>query len=172
VSARPSSEKEVGVYETDYALTIRTAAPLDAVWDELHTLERLLEHTPTVSSFEVDPGGGHASFTGSLVRWPASWRSLPGRAEIVAAEPERRLEWIVTIPDVQLRFAGTFELDPVAAEETNLTYSGVLRCDHRLASRLGRVLAVILESSMDALATRTASRAARRTAAAHALAEA
>ena len=157
------------MYETDHALSFRAAAPIDIVWDELHTLERLLENIPTISSFEVDADGRHASFTGALTRWPASWRALPGQAEITSSEPPRRLELTLTVPEVGLHFVGTFELASVAAEETNLTYRGELRCDHPLAARLRHVLTGILETHMDALATRIASRAARRTAAAHAL---
>jgi carbon monoxide dehydrogenase subunit G len=157
------------VYETDYALTLRAAAPLDTVWDELGALERVLENIPTISSFEVDVDGQHASFTGALTRWPASWRSLPGQVEITSSEAPRRLELTMTVPDVGLHFVGTFELDPVAAEETNVSYRGELRCDDPLVARLRHVLTGILESHIHALATRIASRAARRTAAAHAL---
>lgn len=157
------------MFETDYALTLRAAAPLDTVWDELHTLERLLENVQTISSFEIEADGRHASFTGALTRWPASWRSLPGQAEITSTERPRRLGLTLTVPEVALQFVGTFELDPVAAEETNITYRGELHCEHPLAARLRHVLTGILETHMDALVTRIASRAARRTAAAHAL---
>jgi hypothetical protein len=160
------------VYETDYTLIVRAAAPLDIVSDELGTLERVLQNIPTVSSFEVDPDGRHASFTGALTRWPASWRSFPGQAEIASSEPSRRLEFTVTVPDVGLRFVGTFELDFVEAEETKLTYWGVLRCNHPLVAHLKHVLTGILETHIHAVATRIASRAARRTAAAHALGQA
>jgi hypothetical protein len=66
----------------------------------------------------------------------------------------------VTVLDVGLYFVGTFELDPVAAEETNLTFQGELRCDHPLAGRLRHVLTGILETHIDAVATRIAARAA------------
>ena len=160
------------MYETDYAVTLRTAASAGAVWDELRTLERLFENMSTVSSYEVDADGHGATFLGALTRWPAAWRSLPGRAEVVASEPPGRVVWSVTIPDIDLHFVGTFELAPVAAEETNLTYSGVLCCGHRLSGRLGRVLEGVLEAYMDDLVTRIASRAARRAAAEQALADA
>jgi hypothetical protein len=89
-----------------------------------------------------------------------------------ANDEPRRLEWAVTVPDVDLHFTGTFELEPVAADETKLTYRGVLQCGDRHAGRLRNSLAEILERHMDGLATRIASRAARRTAAAQALADA
>ena len=46
------------MYETEYTLIVRAAAPLDIVWDELGMLERVLQNIPTVSSFEVDPEAG------------------------------------------------------------------------------------------------------------------
>jgi len=157
------------VYETDYDLTIRTRAPVETVWDELRTLERLLENTPTVSSFSVDDDGRHASLVGGLTRWPVAWRSLAAEAEIVEVDPPHRLDWTLTVAELDLRFAGTFELTPVSAEETNLTYRGSLRCGDSPVCLLRHVLAGILEGHMEALATRLATRAARRTAAEQAL---
>jgi carbon monoxide dehydrogenase subunit G len=170
--ARSYAMRSSGVFEADHCVMIRARASVEAVWEELCDLDRLLGQISTVSSYEVEANGRQGSFVGALTRWPAAWRALPGRAEVIASEPPRRLTWTVAIPDIDFHFTGTFELDAVAAEETNLTYSGVLRCGHRLALRLGSVFAGILEAYMDALATGVASRAARRAAAARALADA
>lgn len=155
--------------ETDYETRIRTQAPVEAVWEEIHPLERLLTGIPTVTSSKISTDGQRASITGGMARWPPSWRQLEATAEVIEAVAPERLRWAITIPSLDWHFDGTFELAPVASDETNITYRGVLRCGHPLASRLRHVVVGVLETHVQDLAARAGRRAANRTLAERAL---
>lgn len=147
----------------------RVEASAATVWEELWPLDHLLENVRTISSFEVSPDGLRASASGGLAEWPVMWRKATGTAEVVEARTAEVLRWTMTIPSLQLDFDGTFELAPAGAVETNLVYRGVLRCADPYAGRLRHVLSGLLEYHLESVASRVATRAARRTSAARAL---
>jgi uncharacterized membrane protein len=147
----------------------RVEAPADTLWEELWPLDHLLENVRTISSFEVSPDGRRASASGGLAQWPVMWREATGTAEVVEALTAEVLRWSMVIPSPELEFEGTFELTPAGAGETNLVYRGVLRCGDPHAGRLRHVLCGLLEYHLETVASRVATRAARRTSAARAL---
>jgi hypothetical protein len=99
---------------------------------------------------------------GGLSRWPPAWRQLEATAELLEAVAPERLRWSVTIPSLDWYFEGIFELTPVASNETNITHRGVLRCGHRLVSRLPHFAEGVLETHVEDLASRAGARAAKR----------
>jgi carbon monoxide dehydrogenase subunit G len=152
----------VSVLETDYETMVRAEAPVEAVWEEIHPLEVLIAGVPTITDAQISPDGRQASITGGLSRWPPAWRSLEARAELIEAATRERLRWTVTIPSLEWHFEGTFQLAPVASDETNITYRGVLQCGHPLASRLPHLMVGVLETHVQDLASRAGRRAANR----------
>ena len=142
---------------------VRTAAPVQAVWDEISPLDHLLENVATITSWECCGDGTRASIVGWFARRPRVWNSLAGTAEVVEAVTPERLRWIVTVPTLELMSEGTFELTPLGLDETALTYRGVLRCGDRYAGCLRHVLTGVLEGHLESVAARVATRAERRT---------
>jgi hypothetical protein len=152
----------VNVLETEYEVTVRTEAPAEAVWEEIHPLEVLMAGVPTITEAKISPDGRQASLIGGLSRWPPAWRQLEATAELLEAVAPERLRWSVTIPSLDWYFEGTFELAPVASNETNITHRGVLRCGHPLVSRLPHFAEGVLETHVEDLASRAGARAAKR----------
>ena len=157
--------------ELSYEVTVRTEAPLGAVWDELCTLDRLLGHVPAISSVELDADGLTGSFTFVLSRLGRVWKVLETKAVVTEATPTS-LQWTLQTPSVEWEFVGTFELEPVGTDETTLTYRGTMRFSDRYAGPLQPIHAVVLEKHLDTLASRIAGRAARHTLAERTLGEA
>lgn len=116
--------------QTEYTFTVRAQAPADAVWDDIRSLDRLLENLPNISGLELDADGQQARFFGGLARWPASWRALAARAELLDCEAPRYIEWAVEVPALEGRLLG----------DLTLTYKAYLGCANRHACRLRCVL--------------------------------
>ena len=149
--------------EVSYEVTVRTEAPVDAVWDEVSTLDRLLGHVPAISSVELGPDGMTGSFTFVLSRLGRLWKRLETRATVTEVTPPGRLQWRLETPSLEWDFAGTFELTTVATDETTLVYRGTMRFSDRYAGPLQPIHAEVLEEHLDTLANRIAARAARHT---------
>ena len=157
------------MFEHEFESGSRAGAAAATVWDELWPLEHLIENVRTISSYEVAVDGDRATFTGGLSRWPALWREAAGTAELIEAVPRERLRWRVVIPTLEFEFTGSFELTPAGTQETNLVYRGALLCADPCAGRLRHVLTGLLETHLESVAERVATRASRRTSAARAL---
>lgn len=152
--------------EVSYEVTVRTEAPIAAVWDELRTLDRLLGHLPGISSVDLEPDGTTGSFTFVLSRLGRVWKQVEAQAAVTEAAEPRRLRWTMDIPAMEWEFDGTFELTPVGAGETALVYRGTMAFSDRYAGPLQPIQPDVLEEHLETLAARIAGRAAR-----HALAE-
>lgn len=148
--------------EVSYEVTVRTEAPVAAVWDELSALDRLLGHMPAISSVELGADGTTGSFTFVLSRLGRLWQRVETRAIVTEVTPQR-LQWTLQIPSLEWEFRGSFELSPVGADETTLVYRGTMRFSEASTGPLHRIHAEILEEHVETLANRIAGRAARRT---------
>jgi carbon monoxide dehydrogenase subunit G len=149
--------------EVSYEVMVRTEAPVEAVWDEVSTLDRLLGHVPAISSVELGPDGMTGSFTFVLSRLGRLWKRLETRATVTEVTPPSRLQWRLETPSLEWDFAGTYELTPVGTDETTLVYRGTMRFSDRYAGPLQPIHAEVLEEHLDTLANRIAARAARHT---------
>jgi len=158
--------------EVSYEVTVRTEAPVAAVWDELSTLHRLLGHVPGISAVQPDADGMTGSFTFVLSRLGRVWKRLETTAVVTEVTPPARLQWRLDTPSLEWEFAGTFELSPVGSDETTLVYRGTMRFSDRYAGPLQPIHAEVLEEHLDTLVNRIAGRAARHTLAARTLGEA
>ncbi len=158
--------------EVSYEVTVRTEAPVAAVWDELSALDRLLGHMPAISSVELGADGTTGSFTFVLSRLGRVWQRVETRAVVIEVTPPQRLQWTLQIPSLEWDFVGTFELSPVGADETTLVYRGTMRFSEVSTGPLHRIHAEVLEEHLETLANRIAGRACRRTMAERTLGEA
>ena len=158
--------------EVSYEVTVRTEAPVAAVWDELSALDRLLGHMPAISSMHLDADEMTGSFTFALSRLGRVWQRVETRAVVTKVSPPRRLRWMLQIPSLEWEFVGTFELSPVGADETTLVYRGMLLFSDRSTGPLQPVHREVLEEHLETLANRIAGRAARHTLAERTLGEA
>jgi carbon monoxide dehydrogenase subunit G len=158
--------------EVSYEVTVRTEAPVAAVWDELSTLDRLLGHMPAISSVELGPDGMTGSFTFALSRLGRVWQRVETRAVVTEVTPPRRLQWTLQIPSLEWEFAGTFKLSPVGSDETTVAYRGTMRFSDRSTGPLHPIHGEVLEEHLATLANRIAGRAARHTLAERTLGEA
>jgi hypothetical protein len=149
--------------EESYQVTVRTEAPIVAVWDELSTLDRLLGHVPAISSMELGGDGRTGSFRFVLTRLGGVWKRVEAEAALTEVTEPRRLRWTLEMPSMEWGFDGTFELSPIGADETTLVYRGTMRFSDRYAGPLQPIHAEVLEEHLETLATRIAGRAARRT---------
>jgi len=149
--------------EVSYEVTVRTEAPVDAVWDEVSTLDRVLGHVPAISSVEFGADGMTGSFTFVLSRLGRVWNRFETIAIVTEVTPPGRLQWRLDTPSLEWEFVGTFELSPIGTDETTLVYRGTMRFSDRYAGPLQPIHAEVLEEHLDTLANRIASRAARHT---------
>lgn len=148
--------------EADHTRSVRVAAPIDMVWDELGSLDRLMKQIPEVAYVRLEPDGRTAHITTSLAWGPISWKFA--NVSLAVSRPPHQLQWCVHASSLQLDFEGTFDLAPAAVRnETLLTYRGSLRCRHRLLSRLRGALASSLEGHVNSLTERLAVLAAQHT---------
>jgi len=158
--------------EVSYGVTMRTAAPVAVVWEELSTLDRLLGHLPGISSVVLGADGTTGSFTFFLSRLGRVWKRVEASAALIEGGEPRLLRWKVETPSMEFQFDGTFELTPVGADETTLVYQGTMRFSDRYAGPLDPLHADVLEEHLETVAGRIAGRAARRIRAEQALGEA
>lgn len=158
--------------EVSYEVTVRTEAPVAAVWDELSALDRLLGHMPAISSVELGADARTGSFTFVLSRFGRVWQRVETRAVVTDVVPPRRLQWTLQIPSLQWEFVGNFELSPVGSDETTLVYRGTMRFSDLSTGPLHPIHVEVLEEHLDTLASRIAGRAARHTLAERTLGEA
>jgi carbon monoxide dehydrogenase subunit G len=149
--------------EVSYEVTVRIEAPVDTVWDEVSTLDRLLGHVPAISSVQLGADGMTGSFTFVLSRLGRLWKRLETRAVVTEVTPPRSLQWRLETPSLEWEFVGTFELSPVGTDETTLVYRGTMRFSDRSAGPLHPIETDVLEEHLDTLANRIAGRAARHT---------
>jgi carbon monoxide dehydrogenase subunit G len=155
--------------ELNDAVTVRTPAPVAAVWEELSTLDRLLGHLPGIASVVLGGDGTTGSFTFFLSRLGRVWKRVEASASLIEVAGPRLLRWRVETPSLEFEFDGTFELEPVGSHETAVTYRGTMRFSDRYAGPLDPLGADVLEEHLEVVAGRIAGRAARHVAAEQAL---
>jgi carbon monoxide dehydrogenase subunit G len=129
--------------ERQYDTTLRIEAPLDAVWEEIRTIDRILKRAPEVDEFELEPDG-RATWRGRFVSGRFH-RDVIGRAEIVDLAEGRNVTYTTTIPTLEARFNGIFALAPGGEDVTVMGYRGAFVCRHRFAWLMRQPLTAILE---------------------------
>jgi carbon monoxide dehydrogenase subunit G len=147
--------------EVSYEVTMRTDAPVAAVWDELCTLDRILRHLPGISTVELGTDGTTASFTFVLSRLGRVWKRLEAHAAVTELVAPRCLRWRIETPSLEWDFDGIFDLVPVGTAATTLAYRGTMCFSDRYTGPLQPIHADVLEEHLETLASRIASRAAR-----------
>jgi uncharacterized membrane protein len=148
------------VLEADHETTVRVMAPIEGVWEEIRTIDRLLAFMHRVERFEAQPDGRTARVWSRLAWGPLDWE-LEGSVALTEAVTPRRLAWSGVIPRLGLTVEGVLELAPGAHDETVLCYRAALRCDHHLVARLEGVLTAGLEDHVETFTARVATLAAQ-----------
>lgn len=151
--------------ELSYDTTERIAAPIETVWDEIRTVDRLLAYAPEIGSFTAEPDGQRARFMSNMAWGPIDWKA-EGTAIILEVTPMERLRWCLEMATLQMRLDLTFHLATGANRETVLRYGGRMFCDHKLVRRLRGMLTDAIEEHVHSTAGRVATLAAQ-----HSLAE-
>ena len=139
----------------DYETTLRIDAPIEAVWDQIETLDRIMRHAPEVDSFELEPGGQRAQWRGRLIAGPFR-RDAGGSAELVERVERRSIAYTTTIPVIDTRYSGIFVLASGGEGVTVMGYRGSFVCRHLLASVMRQPLTAVLEDHVLSVPARVA----------------
>lgn len=147
--------------ETASERRLRARAPLEAVWAESATLERLLVHPPEIVRFEVAPGGDHAALEVRLAWGRFDW-NLDGTARRTGCVTHEGVSVEVELPGLNLAFQAKVELSAAAEGETNVTYRGRLASENPLVNRLAAAFKGITEFHVRSTVENLAAAAERR----------
>jgi carbon monoxide dehydrogenase subunit G len=139
--------------EIDIERQERMLAPVELVWDEIDTLEKLLAKSPQTFNYDVVPGGQRATAKANLAWGPIKW-TLDIEASIEDFRPLQHLVYAIEAPSLELRFEATIDLVVVGDAETRLDYRAKLDLRHRLASRMRGMFNEIAEEHAHGLVSR------------------
>lgn len=147
--------------EIDVERSERITAPLQLVWDETDSLEKLLAKTPQAFTYEVLPGGQRATAMSRLAWGPIKW-SVDVEVSIEEYRPLEQIAYCVSAPSLALRFQGVIDLIPVGERETRLDYRGHLDVGHQYVSRMRGLFNDITEEHVCGLIGRVKVKAEQR----------
>jgi carbon monoxide dehydrogenase subunit G len=147
--------------EIDIERHERILAPVELVWDEIDTLEKLLAKSPQAFNYDLVPGGQRATAKANLAWGPIKW-TLDIEASIEDFRPLQRLVYVIVAPTLELRLEATIDLVVVGDAETRLDYRAKLDLRHRLASRMRGMFNEITEEHTHGLVSRVKVKAEQR----------
>ena len=101
---------------------VRVLAPIDAVWQEIETIDLIVGKMTVISQASTDDLKQSAKIR-ARVAWGPFSRTLHGTATIVEAHKPDFIDFGVDIPDMHFVYSGRLELASVASEETNLRFA-------------------------------------------------
>jgi carbon monoxide dehydrogenase subunit G len=139
----------------------RVAAPLQAVWNEVLSLEKILTNSPPAFTWDSIPGTDRASVTIVLPLGPLKW-SIACQAQTEELRPAERIIFTIDGPSAELHFRGVIDVQPLGETETKLSYSATVESQHRFANRLRGLLSEILEGQVRGLVSVVRAKAQRR----------
>lgn len=147
--------------QSDFKRNTRIVAPVPMVWDEIASLEDILAKTPQLMNYQLAADGTSAQVEAKLSWGPIKF-AVDGTAVIDESKPRECTRYVVTIPQLGLRYAGTMRITPGDAKETTLDYDGGLEIDHKLAGRMRGLFSELLEEHIHGLTMRVKTRAEQR----------
>lgn len=143
----------------DYEITLRVDAPVSAVWEEVSTLDQLLERAPEVISVEPHPDEPNRAIWKGRMVWGRMQWNVDGDARILEREEGRHLLFSSQIPTLDAHYQGIFVLAPGARDVTVLGYRGSFVCRHRFHRFMKPALTFVLKDHVETVASRVARRA-------------
>lgn len=147
--------------QTDYKRNARIVAPVQFVWDEMDDLDAILTKSSQFLTYDLAADGRSARFRANLTWGPLKY-AVEGTAATEESTPHKLTRYVVTVPQLGMRYAGTLKITPGSDTETILDYTGDLEIDHRLAGRMRGLFNDLLEEHIHGLTTRVKSRAEQR----------
>lgn len=147
--------------QTDYKRNARIVAPVQLVWDEISTLDSILTKSVQFLTYNLAADGTSAKFKANLTWGPLKY-PIEGTAAVDESAPRQLTRYVVTVPQIGMRFAATIRIAPGSATETTLDYTGDLEIDHRLAGRMRGLFNELVEEHIQILTTRVKTRAEQR----------
>lgn len=147
--------------QTDYQRNARIVAPVQLVWDEMNDLDAILTKSTQFVTYDLAADGRSARFSSNLTWGPLKY-AIEGAATIEETAPRERTRYVVTVPQLGMRYGATIKIAPSSATETVLDYTGGLEIEHRLAGRMRGLFNDLIEEHIYGLTTRVKSRAEQR----------
>lgn len=147
--------------QSEFHRNARIVAPVQTVWAELDTLEAILVKSPHFLSYRLTDAGDSARVTANL-SWGPIRHAIEGIAQTQGSQPQRQTGYVVSVPNLGLRYTATITLAPGGTTETMLDYNGDLEVDHRVAGRMRGLFNELIEDHIHGLTTRVKNRAEQR----------
>lgn len=147
--------------EIDVERHERILAPVQLVWDEIDSLERILPKTPHVTSYDIVPGGRRATGTSKVAWGPIQW-TIALEIAVESLQPREQIGFRVVAPSYDMSVDATIELKVVGEAETRLDYRGHVEVRHRMANRMRGMFNEMVEEHMHGLVSRVKVKAEQR----------
>lgn len=147
--------------QTEFHRNVRVVAPVQLVWDEMHDLEAILAKSTQFLSYTIGADRETARFTANLAWGPLRY-GVEGTAAVADPLPRQQTRFVVTVPNLGLRYTATIKLAPGGATETTLDYAGDLEVDHRMAGRMRGLFNELIEDHIHGFTSRVKTRAEQR----------
>jgi len=138
----------------------RIMAPLPLVWEELDSLDHLLDKM-ALARYDVHPDGGRASAR-VILRWGPLNHAVDLEMTLVGTMRQRQIRYAFQAPRLSVRLEGAINLIPLGSSETKLDHRGAVDVQHRFAARVRGQLQEIMEDYADTIVDRVRARAENR----------
>jgi hypothetical protein len=136
-------------------------APVQFVWDEMSDLHAILNKSMQFLTYDLSGDGTSARFKANLTWGPLKY-PIEGTAAVGESAPRERTRYVVSVPQIGMRYTGSITITAGGANETTLDYNGDLEIDHRLAGRMRGLFNELVEEHIHGLTTRVKTRAEQR----------
>ena len=146
---------------SDYKRSARIAAPVQMVWDEMNDLDAILAKSTQFVSYDLAADGRSAQIKGNLTWGPLKY-AVDGRVSLDESIARELTRYVMTVPQLGLRYTGAMRITPGSATETTLDYNGDLEIEHKMAGRMRGLFNDLLEEHIHGLTTRVKARAEQR----------
>lgn len=147
--------------EIDVERHERILAPIQLVWEEIDSLERILPKTPQVTSYDIVPGGRRATGATKVAWGPIQW-TIAVEVTVEALRPRELMRFRVVAPAYDIVVDAAIELKVVGEAETRLDYRGHVEVRHRMAHRMRGMFNEMVEEHMHGLVSRVKVKAEQR----------
>jgi carbon monoxide dehydrogenase subunit G len=147
--------------ELDVERRERITAPLQLVWDEVDTLDRLLAKIPQAYDYDIVLGGQQATGKARLAWGPVKW-TVDVEVLLADLRPFNHLQYVIAVPSLDMRYVATLVVAGAGSSETRLHYRAHLDVGHRMANRLRGMCNELIEDHTHSLVTRVKIRAEQR----------